>query len=198
MNVHCLLLHRFNFLKFQFPSNGKARVNHTVSVLDRYNAVVSIPFKREGTCEPLLSLSWILLPVSFQFPSNGKARVNFRTFLFDKNVGSEKFQFPSNGKARVNKLKWIASNEHGRVSIPFKREGTCEHARVLDRIELSGDVSIPFKREGTCELRGSDTGGFGVLVSIPFKREGTCEPSNGELYHEVTVSFNSLQTGRHV
>ena len=36
-------------------------------------------------------------------------------------------------------------------------------------------VSIPFKREGTCEPEESTAGRKEFCVSIPFKREGTCE-----------------------
>ena len=38
-----------------------------------------------------------------------------------------------------------------KVSIPFKREGTCEPASKRT-IKATANVSIPFKREGTCEL----------------------------------------------
>ena len=65
----------------------------------------------------------------FQFPSNGKARVNATA---DNTVAKSPkvvFQFPSNGKARVNQEALAATKENicgGKVSIPFKREGTCE------------------------------------------------------------------------
>ena len=60
------------------------------------------------------------------------------------------FQFPSNGKARVNDIYADPMGWATAVSIPFKREGTCE--RILKGLPSSDDrVSIPFKREGTCE-----------------------------------------------
>ena len=92
---------------------------------------VSIPFKRESTCEQMLiAIGFKFDTYLFQFPSNGKARVNFivRTRLKSQPI---LFQFPSNGKARVNglcrKLKTILP---GFVSIPFKRESTCERERA--------------------------------------------------------------------
>ena len=90
--------------KFQFPSNGKARVNFfnmRKPTSTRYP--VSIPFKREGTCEPPAEKGPISTkPVDlFQFPSNGKARVN-RFKVVPSVKRHSMFQFPSNGKARVN------------------------------------------------------------------------------------------------
>ena len=38
------------------------------------------------------------------------------------------------------------------VSIPSKREGTCEHDAIVKDAAARLDVSIPSKREGTCEL----------------------------------------------
>ena len=66
------------------------------------------------------------MPVRFQFPSNGKARVNrFGVLLIHR--PPERFQFPSNGKARVNlKEKKDETFYFFSVSIPFKRESTCE------------------------------------------------------------------------
>ena len=85
---------------FQFPSNGKARVNmQNECDGGLQGGPVSIPFKRESTCEhKWKSFGFGLL--GFQFPSNGKARVNIQMFR-EKDVPRE-FQFPSNGKARVN------------------------------------------------------------------------------------------------
>ena len=63
---------------------------------------VSIPFKRESTCE--------------------------REDLEYLEPEPDMFQFPSNGKARVNDIEKGAATR-GRqvpVSIPFKRESTCE------------------------------------------------------------------------
>ena len=88
-------------MKFQFPSNGKARVNSLVRASKVGTSVVSIPFKREGTCER----------------GGPKAHGSI--------IGL--FQFPSNGKARVNRTKEINAPKIAEfVSIPFKREGTCE------------------------------------------------------------------------
>ena len=42
---------------------------------------VSIPFKREGTCERE-GIFWIGILTLFQFPSNGKVHVNFRATIY--------------------------------------------------------------------------------------------------------------------
>ena len=135
--------------EFQFPSNGKAHVNKTIMM-----TMVAV--------------------LQFQFPSNGKAHVNSAAqALSPSHSWGDMFQFPSNGKARVNStahsMKWLSIY----VSIPFKREGTCELTKTLHEA-FGGKVSIPFKREGMCEL-------------FP--------PCIKEDDHEC---FNSLQTGRHV
>ena len=89
------------------------------------------------------------------------------------------FQFPSNGKARVNLLlqHTCGSGTVKSVSIPFKRESTCEQRTSTLVLTLVTVVSIPFKRESTCELCliGVFTQCRGFGVSIPFKRESTCE-----------------------
>ena len=66
------------------------------------------------------------------------------------------FQFPSNGKARVNSFCRFNSQNLSypyRVSIPFKRESTCERSmnKTIQRARVAFGVSIPFKRESTCE-----------------------------------------------
>ena len=88
-------------LKFQFPSNGKARVNWATPSNGFGRCIVSIPFKRESTCEHgKIGAYLAAFDDEFQFPSNGKARVNIKEFV-DINR-TPQFQFPSNGKARVN------------------------------------------------------------------------------------------------
>ena len=62
-----------------------------------------------------------------------------------------------------------------KVSIPSKREGTCEHCTCRVKVSLILIVSIPSKREGTCELKSRILTIVGTIVSIPSKREGTCE-----------------------
>ena len=62
--------------EFQFPSNGKAHVNRLATERKGCGERVSIPFKREGTCEPKQALSPSHSWGEFQFPSNGKAHVN--------------------------------------------------------------------------------------------------------------------------
>ena len=95
-------LYRKNSVEFQFPSNGKARVND-------FELIQSI------------------LKTMFQFPSNGKARVNSARETYSGYA--VRFQFPSNGKARVNCESKTRMSARFDVSIPFKREGTCKPCR---------------------------------------------------------------------
>ena len=85
------------------------------------------------------------------------------------------FQFPSNGKAHVHAptSRVEAEEEEVVVSIPFKRESTC--AQGIGMLFL-----------------------FGMLVSIPFKRESTCAQSSSAMAETLYLSFNSLQTGKHM
>ena len=101
---------------FQFPSNGKARVNEIRAQLrqiwaksfnslqtgrhvwtdfletNNHNTLVSIPFKREGTCELAKKDKGLNGVEKFQFPSNGKARVNHQT---KETKGTTKYRFNS-------------------------------------------------------------------------------------------------------
>ena len=108
----------------------------------------------------------------FQFPSNGKARVNRPADLAFL-AAVKKFQFPSNGKARVNFSRQREVSMNMNVSIPFKREGTCELVNAR-RTHTTGPrfVSIPFKREGTCEQ--------GKAILTVRTRDWFQFPSNGK------------------
>ena len=138
---------------------------------------VSIPFKREGTCELYSPRIYRGIPKKFQFPSNGKARANvigklfrltlvaerFNSLQTGRHVRTElwenlspvmsKFQFPSNGKARVN-----AATEVGTEA-------------ALEAQEFQ------FPSNGKARVNANGTDGICRWM---------CE------------SFNSLQTGRHV
>ena len=69
-------------------------------------------------------------PIKFQFPPNGKVRVNEGSIDAQlAKVLVEKFQFPPNGKVRVNGDRQDRTGRaigYTEVSIPSKREGTCE------------------------------------------------------------------------
>ena len=56
------------------------------------------------------------------------------------------FQFPSNGKARVNQYTEDTYSSHYSVSIPFKREGTCEQPLFCTQ-SGRGSVHPKTKRE---------------------------------------------------
>ena len=82
----------------------------------------------------------------FQFPSNGKARVNPAETAVQVRL-LYKFQFPSNGKARVNSVEDSSDRTlHKCVSIPFKREGTCEQPLFCTQ-SGPGSVHPKTKRE---------------------------------------------------
>ena len=61
-----------------------------------------------------------------------------------KDIEGTQFQFPSNGKARVNGLDDITLTFYSdmSVSIPFKREGTCERKLRFERGESPGFNSL--------------------------------------------------------
>ena len=137
--------------EFQFPSNGKEHANKRYGILALGTLDwVSIPFKREGTCEQNNPNTVIDGKVeSFNSLQTGR---NIRTLrlvvkqgrffcvsipfkregTFEHETVNEteqvvKFQFPSNGKAHSNSYREREKNSKRIVSIPFKREGTCEH-----------------------------------------------------------------------
>ena len=111
---------------FQFPSNGKAHSDCSMSqrrqqsrfcfnslqtgrhiqtgieagIMNAEKIVVSIPFKREGTFRPKKVTAAPTAAAEFQFPSNGKAHLDTRP--------------TTNSKPPIST----------KVSIPFKREGT--------------------------------------------------------------------------
>ena len=94
--------------------------------------MVSIPFKREGTCKPrtyFLIRKRGVTVVSIPFKREGTCKLKHSRRCI--NCGLLQFQFPSNGKARVNEpAKTSEVNELNTVSIPFKREGTCKQVRT--------------------------------------------------------------------
>ena len=83
------------------------------------------------------------------------------------------------------------------VSIPFKREGVSKESCLLRHVEIVA-VSIPFKREGVSKVVSTNSN-YSERIKFQF-------PSNGKVYpkancdvvshYRVSISFNSLQTGR--
>ena len=132
---------------------------------------VSIPFKREGTCE----LHDVNNPENFT-----------------------EFQFPSNGKARVNFIPSLHSPPL-QVSIPFKREGTGEPGLRSRKGTKRLLVSIPFKREGTGEpVKPFYYPTPTFLFQFPSNGKARVNEIRAQLRQIWAKSFNSLQTGRHV
>ena len=84
------------------------------------------------------------------------------------------------------------------VSIPFKREGTF---RLVISVTIEGDkkVSIPFKREGTfrqevVEANSANADAF----QFPSNGKAHSDPVAASAAVKCKLSFNSLQTGRHI
>ena len=71
-----------------------------------------------------LGLRCLFFSLEFPFPPNGKVRVNSLLGLIALVFGL--FPFPPNGKVRVNSVDRIKRLKAFYVSIPSKREGTCE------------------------------------------------------------------------
>ena len=118
---------------------------------------VSIPFKRESTCEQECRTAEDCTGRhSFQFPSNGKARVNLQGMLTETENLTFLFQFPSNGKARVNaRFVQFGKMTKETVSIPFKRESTCE--QVIDANEtISRALTFQFPSNGKARVNPTE------------------------------------------
>ena len=162
--------------EFQFPPNGKAHANNQgsfESVIDKL--LVSIPSKREGTCE-----RWRAVQkgndgvTSFNSLQTGR---HMRTRLRKlKRISQRMFQFPPNGKAHANTIqRYIAICEAYHVSIPSKREGTCELQTEYHQIlTLFGFQFPPNGKAHANMIRNTTRSWRGV------------------------IRFNSLQTGRHM
>ena len=89
---------------------------------------VSIPFKREGTCEPDKHGNEVRIrPIKFQFPSNGKAHANLGLMVYFL-VNHQSFNSLQTGRHMRTQCHAV-SDSTAEVSIPFKREGTCEQRR---------------------------------------------------------------------
>ena len=114
-------------------------------------ALVSIPFKREGTCEHCQAEVWRLFVRGFNSLQTGR-HVWTGTHQCHQKVWWQEFQFPSNGKARVNTGLRMTPP---RRELCFNSLQTGRHVWTFYQLGEAGflplNVSIPFKREGTCE-----------------------------------------------
>ena len=84
------------------------------------------------------------------------------------------------------------------VSIPFKRESTCEREAIARRIDNILEFQFPSNGKARVNFQRcrNDTP---YSVSIPFKRESTCELKFMVAKNDQNKKgFNSLQTGKHV
>ena len=175
--------------EFQFPSNGKVHGKHQISdLIERVNATVSIPFKRESSWKVgELSPRYRQLP-SFQFPSNGKVHgkiyleLTGNAFVYVSipfkresswkvayarrtAVETVRFQFPSNGKVHgkpgeTTSLRFAAS------AFQFPSNG-----KVHGKWRTRSQINAPYRR----------------LVSIPFKRESSWKGSNSPTRTESMI-----------
>ena len=185
---------------------------------------VSIPFKRESTCAPVIDTTTALGLFLFPFPSNGKAHVHsgiffallilvfcFHSLQTGKHMctkekpvetpGEEGFHSLQTGKhmcTKVMKTQFSSSL----ILFPFPSNGKAHvHAKsIYTELLEDGRVSIPFKRESTCaQIMKNLVGMILMVVSIPFKRESTCALCLlGAETFSVENGFHSLQTGKHM
>ena len=169
-------------LEFQFPSNGKAYLNRGRWTDGIWPADVSIPFKRESVSEPIVTClegSANGLEEKFQFPSNGKAYLNIFMCHVLEPLLNKSFNSLQTGK-RI----WTVISEPTeatlatRVSIPFKRESVSERSLSPPRRSRRSSVSIPFKRESVSEQE--DPPYMAELWARRFQF-----PSNGKAYLNI-------------
>ena len=88
------------YYKFQFPTNGKARVNKHHGKIGRGYKLVSIPYEREGTCKLYATVrsKSTCVRVSIPYEREGTCK-------------------PTNS---------TPTPPQQQVSIPYEREGTCK------------------------------------------------------------------------
>ena len=89
----------------------------------------------------------------------------------------------------------------GKVSIPFKREGTFRLPRSLRSAAAQlhcCKFQFPSNGKAHSDFKGGFLDEIRLSVSIPFKREGTFRREYFGFDGEAAESFNSLQTGRHI
>ena len=117
----------------------------------------------------ILSVGWLL----FQFPSNGKVypKSGRRTL---HPLPQRWFQFPSNGKVYPKAI--LPKNFLLNLKFQFPSNG-----KVYPKV---------------IETRGNTT--ETTLVSIPFKRESISKGSKDRQTALLSLSFNSLQTGKYI
>ena len=119
------------FRQFQFPPNGKAHANDKqYDLAGHFIHQFQFPPNGKAHANKAEVAKFVRFNEQFQFPPNGKAHANEQS---SQNSGSEtdEFQFPPNGKAHANKGQTQQESGLPNVSIPSKREGTCEPPTVL-------------------------------------------------------------------
>ena len=185
---------------FQFPSNGKAYPKNAVSE------------SRTPNC------------YKFQFPSNGKAypklvqyrntpnlvEFGFNSLQTGKHIqrgaslsydgAHPLFQFPSNGKA-YPKGKGSPNLEKERVfQFPSNGKAYPKFEASFFTSKSSDRVSIPFKRESISKDTYSEIKGLFNEISFNSLQTGKHIQSipTTELVSLRATRFNSLQTGKHI
>ena len=137
----------------------------------RDRPLVSIPFKREGSFGHRIHCNDRNIPIRFNSLQTGRL---IRTHFGQRYLGMGRgFPFPSNGKAHSDRLnpkfefyplRSFNSLQTGRLIRTPSPEGVRQQP---------GRVSIPFKREGSFGPIGTPIISQKSSVSIPFKREGS-------------------------
>ena len=150
------LLQQLRQHAFQFPSNGKVHGKYVQRGNQCPSAIVSIPFKREGTWKDITQECCLhaLLP-KFQFPSNGKVH------------GKKGRTSDNQEKNSFNSLQTGRYMESGVLTV--KSEWPC----CFNSLQTGRSMESKY-----CPIVGS-----GVRVSIPFKREGAWKGSEYQCIH---------------
>ena len=158
-----------------FKREGISKVGEVSDVVN--SEIVSIPFKREGISKESQPSKQGSRGSKFQFPSNGKAYPKPATQKCD----------------RLSRASSFNSLQTGRHIQSLREDG----GTLFDLIRR---VSIPFKREGISKAKQQPSVSFKTKtnVSIPFKREGISKGTDSKRRVRTRLSFNSLQTGRHI
>ena len=186
-------------------------------------AMVSIPFKREGTFRPGNFQDGDTLEVyCFNSLQTGR-HIQTIMILSTPLMMSQGFNSLQTGRHIQTLLGCFFGNLNQlKVSIPFKREGTFRPSRCTKclKIRRLSFNSLQTGRHIQTQPPSSHSTNA-ESVSIPFKREGTFRPpfpctylrriwfqfpSNGKAHSDHDLrgsnpdhnSFNSLQTGRHI
>ena len=213
-------------LTFQFPSNGKvyhkALLFAPVATTTAEEGEVSIPFKREGVSQAILSahtganLEKVSIPfkregVSQEIQGQGEVpEMTLVSIPFKREGVSQEAQeaespvAPDESFNSLQTGRCITSAFYSSYDLEGEGFNSLQTGRCITRVEIA-ELKVAAERfnslqTGRCITRKK---GFpwayvwGSIVSIPFKREGVSQVAFTRKYSRPRFpSFNSLQTGR--